>query len=56
MMKKEYQVPKVIIRNIILENMIALSTGTGGSYEGADARANDNWDDDDEEVGGIWED
>ena len=54
-MKKEYIMPEVIVRNIIMEQMIALSTGTGGSMEGADARENNDWEDE-EESDNIWED
>lgn len=55
-MKKEYIMPEVIVRNIILEHMIALSTGTGGSMEGADARENNDWDDEENDDGDIWSD
>lgn len=53
-MKKEYITPEVLLRKVLLENMIAFSTGTGGSMEGADARDNSNWEDEEEESN-IWE-
>ena len=54
MMKKEYKTPELIIRRVILESMIALSTDpTPSNPIDADARENDDWDDNSDN---IWED
>lgn len=59
-MKKEYIIPEMLIRRVILESMIAQSEtsapiGGSGDWDGATARDNSNWDDEDESDN-IWED
>ena len=55
-MKKIYVTPEVILKKVYTEGMMQpLSTGTGGSWEGGDARDNSNWEDE-EESDNIWED
>ena len=55
-MKKIYFAPEIILRQITLEGMIALSTDPNPINPGdIEARENDDWGDD-EESDNIWED
>lgn len=58
-MKKEYITPELLLRKVVLEDLIANSIpmpgGGSGSWEGGDARENNDWEDE-EESDNIWED
>ncbi len=55
MIKKNYITPNVILRKVLLEDMITTSIdGEEVGFGDANARGNDDWDD--EEEGNIWED
>lgn len=58
MMKKDYITPEMIIRKVLIENILqtlSMDNNSEGSFDGAHARGNDNWSDD-EENDDIWED
>lgn len=58
MMKKEYIMPEMIIRQVILEGFIAESYAIGdeeGSFEHGDARETDDWNWDKQD-GDVWSD
>ena len=54
-MKKIYETPEVILKKVYTEGIMQLSYGTGGNWEGGDARENNDWEDE-EESDNIWED
>ena len=58
MMKKEYIVPEMSIRKVQIEGImdtLSMDNDEEGSFEGAHARKNSDWSDD-EEYDNIWED
>lgn len=57
MMKKEYLTPEMIVRKVFVENIMQVISivGEEGSFEGANARGNDDWDDDDD-YDNVWSD
>lgn len=55
-MKKIYVTPEVTFKKVYTEGMMqTMSMGGGGSWEGGDARENNEWEDE-EESDNIWED